>query len=189
MSLLFKVEKKNITPNTETLLISPFKEIWERDKTKNKVSAYEDFAYIEFNASIKKTNPYAGYSESEKEKRVREDVITREKWKPDKKIKEGIKKLKQMQRDCSPTFNYYMSVKLAAEKMQDFFENFDFSDVNLKSGNPLYKPKEITSAMNDTAKTLQNLEELREKVDNELFENSKSVAGRSVSQLADPTTL
>ena len=36
MSHLFIVENNIAKPNTETLLISPFKEIWERDKSKDK---------------------------------------------------------------------------------------------------------------------------------------------------------
>ena len=34
MAYLFKVEGKTVYPNDEVLLISPFKEIWERDKSK-----------------------------------------------------------------------------------------------------------------------------------------------------------
>ena len=36
MAYLFEVQEKTVIPNTETLLLSPFKEIWERDKSKKK---------------------------------------------------------------------------------------------------------------------------------------------------------
>ena len=58
MAYLFKIEGKAVFPNEETLLIEPFKSIWERDTSKNKEYALEDFAYIEFITSLLKTNPY-----------------------------------------------------------------------------------------------------------------------------------
>ena len=36
MSYLFVVENNIAKPNTETLLIEPFKTIWERDRTEDK---------------------------------------------------------------------------------------------------------------------------------------------------------
>ena len=53
MAFLFIVTEKTVFPNTETLLISPFKDIWKRDKTKQKHHALEEFAYIEFMSSMK----------------------------------------------------------------------------------------------------------------------------------------
>ena len=40
MAFLFVVENGVAKPNTETLLISPFKEIWERDNSDNKKYSY-----------------------------------------------------------------------------------------------------------------------------------------------------
>ena len=50
-------------PNPETLLITPFKDIWERDKTPSKAIAIQEFAYIEFMTSMLKSNPYREYPE------------------------------------------------------------------------------------------------------------------------------
>ena len=41
--------------------------------------------------------------------------------------------------------------------MRGFFDEVDLNEKNLKSGNPLYKPKDITSAIVDTEKVLANL--------------------------------
>ena len=189
MSLLFKVEKKNVIPHTETLMVSPYKEIWERDESERKEFALEDLAFIEFMGSVKKTNPYSGYSEDIKRTKIIEDIITRDDWEEDSLIVEGIRKLEELQRDASPTYNYYMSAKMAAEKMQNFFNGFSMSDVNMKTGNPLYKPRDITSALNDTSKVLQNLSDLREKVDNEVFEVTKNKGQKIISPFANPDTL
>lgn len=53
MSYLFIVENNIAKPNTETLLIEPFKTIWERDKTKDKEQAIKEFTFIELMSSKK----------------------------------------------------------------------------------------------------------------------------------------
>jgi hypothetical protein len=189
MSFLFKVEKKMVQPNVETLMISPFKEIWERDTTKDKRYALEDMAYIEFNVSVKKSNPYSGYHSQVKKDKIKKDIITRKGWTEDELIKEGMRKLELMQRECSFSYNYYMSARNAAEKLQFFFNTFDMEAVNLKTGLPIYKPKEITSAITDTTRVLQNLNELEEKVDNEIYEVTKNKGQKSVSIFANPESL
>jgi len=190
MSLLFTVEGKVVSPTTQVLLIPPFKEIWERDTTKDKRYAIEDFSYIEFMASIQKSNPYSGYTEDQRPEKIIKDVITREDWdQEDPLLVQGIAKLKEFQAEASVTYNYYMAAKSAAEKMQQFFINFSMSDVNLRTGAPIFKPKDITSALNDTSRVLENLNTLREKVDNEVFEEIKKKGQKVVSPFADPSSL
>jgi hypothetical protein len=190
MSLLFTVESKVVSPTTQVLLIQPFKEIWERDTSKDKRYAIEDFSYIEFMASIQKSNPYSGYSEHQRPEKIIKDIITREDWdQEDPLFIQGIAKLKEFQAEASVTYNYYMAAKSAAEKMQQFFINFSMSDVNLRTGAPIFKPKDITSALNDTSRVLENLNTLREKVDNEVFEEIKKKGQKIVSPFADPSSL
>ena len=190
MSLLFKVESKVVSPNVETLLISPFKDIWERDTTKDKRYAIEDFSYIEFMASIQKSNPYSGYPEHQRPEKIIKDIITRAEWdQEDPLLLNGIAKLKEFQAEASVTYNYYMAAKSAAEKMQQFFITFSMEDVNLRTGAPIFKPKDITSALNDTSRVLENLNTLREKVDNEVFEEVKKKGQKIVSPFADPNSL
>lgn len=190
MSLLFTVESKIVSPKVESLLIFPFKDIWERDDSKDKRYAIEDFSYIEFMASIQKSNPYSGYPEHERSSKIIKDIITRAEWdENDTLIQAGIAKLKQFQAEASVTYNYYMAAKNAAEKMQLFFTTFSMADVNLRTGAPIYKPKDITSALNDTSRVLENLNSLREKVDNEIFEEVKKKGQKIVSPFADPSSL
>lgn len=189
MAYLFRVENKTVFPNEETLLIEPFKSIWERDKTKSKSKAFEEFAYIEFLSSMKKTNPYRQYPEDRKESKIVEDIINTPNWKPDKKIKEAIDKIKEFQTEASTTYSYYMSAKRAAEKMQYFFNTFNINERNEKTGNPVYKPRDITSALNETEKTLQTLKSLEAKIQEELLEETRNKSDKEISRFADPETM
>lgn len=189
MSMLFQVEGKAVIPYTETLLISPFKDIWERDTSSTKENAIEDFKFIEFTTSMLKTNPYGGYDEETKRQKVIEDCITRDDWEEDELILQAKQKIIEFQDNASPTYSYYMAAKVGAEKMKDFFNGFDMNEVNIKTGNPVYKPRDITSALNDTSKVLQNLNSMKEKVEQELFEVTKNRGMKVISPFANPGSM
>jgi hypothetical protein len=186
MALLFEVKDRHVVPTVEALLVPPFNEIWERDKSKDKNVAIQEFAYIEFMASYKRTNPYREYPESKKEEIIRKDIIKTEGWEVDDLIKEGIRVLEEFQKDASISYSYYKSAKKAAESMQDFFDNVEIGEKNFKTGNPIYKPKDITSALIDTERVLQNLSSLAKKVEEELFDEVRLKAGKKVSIFANP---
>jgi hypothetical protein len=186
MAFLFIVENKIAVPNPETLLIEPFKSIWERDNSKNKWEAVEDFTYIEFMSSMKKSNPYRQYPENRKHDVVKEQVISRENWIVDDLIKLAIDKIKEFQTEASSTYSYYMAAKKAAENLKDFFSTVDINrDVNPKTGMPIYKPKDITGALNDTEKVLANLKNLEKKVEEELYEQEKIRSDKKISPFAE----
>lgn len=189
MAFLFIVQEKSVFPNPETLLISPFKEIWGRDKSKEKHFALEEFAYIEFMSSMKKSNPYRQYQEKEKKEKIKAAIITQDNWKADELVLEGIDKIKSFQKEASTTYNYYMSAKRAAEKMTAFFNTVDIREVNPKSLNPIYKPRDITSAINDLEKNLSNLKALEKKVAEELYEETKNRGQKEISFFADPESI
>lgn len=189
MSLLFTIENKIVRPYTETLLISPFREIWERDKNPGKFTAVDEFTYIEFMTSVKKSNPYKGYEEGERHKRIAIAIMKHEEYEPDELVLQGMQVLLDFQASASVTYNYYMSVKKAIYKVQTFFNNFDLNEKNEKTGLPIYKPKDITMSATDTEKVLQNLASLQEKVDNELFETVKLKGQKTVSIFSNPDTL
>ncbi len=190
MSVLFKVQGKVVTPKTETLVISPFKEIWERDESPSKERAMDEFKFIEFTTSMMKSNPFAGYDEGVKEMKIIDQCITYEDFDPnDELIIQAQKSMVDFQNEASATYSYYMAAKVGAEKMKGFFINFDMNEVNLKNGNPIYKPRDITSALNDTANVLSNLDKLKKKVEEEVYEEVKRRGQKSISPFANPDTM
>src|SRR5690606_7264046 len=163
----------------ETLLIEPFKTIWNRDKTNGKLRAIKEFTFIEFMSSKQKTNPYAGYDDRTRFLALRDEMYDNE-WEMDDEIKAAIDKIEEFQKEASPTYTYYKSVLTASEKMKDFFDNFDINERNEK-GALLYKPADITRALNDTDKVLQNLDSMKEKVEQELFQVTKSKGNKQIN--------
>ncbi len=189
MAQLFDINDKVVFPHAETLMIEPFKEIWERDKSKGKEIALKEFAYIEFISSMRKTNPYKGYSEKEKSSKIIKDLFKDTKWKPDTLVLQGINKVKEFQMEASVTYSYFLAVKESVEKIKEFLKTVNLAERNFKTGMPVYKPKELTSALVDTEKVLANLKSIESKVEEELFEETRNKANKEISLFADPESL
>lgn len=181
MSFLFVVEQNKAKPNTETLLITPFKEIWERDTTPKKSRAIKEFTYIEFMTSKKRTNPYAGYSEEDRSKRLKIDLDLDATWNPDIYMEMGMAKLVEFQKDASETYNYYVDSLATAEKTRKFLKEIDLGEKNPRTGALLYKPKDVTSALIDTEKVIQTLLALKEQVEQQLIEKTRTKGNKAIN--------
>lgn len=189
MAYLFEVVNKIVVPTDEVLQVPPFKEIWERDKSPKKEVAIQEFTYMEFMTSSLATNPYKDYSEDKKESVIRKDVIKEKNWKPDKLIEEGMEKIITLQTEGSSTYSLYMSAIKAKDKLESFFNNFDMEEKNERSGNPIYKPRDITIAIQDLDKTIMSLKSLEKKVEEDLFEVAKIRGQKKISDFANPDTI
>ena len=190
MSWLFVVENKVVKPNIETLIVSPFREIWERDTHPSKFTAMDEFAYIEFMVSLKRTNPYRAYDPETRHERLCKDIMKHDSYEPDELVVEAMKVLEDFQLNSSISMSYFLAAKKAVKSIQDFFNDPDILKMtNPRSGLPLYKPKDITNAVIDTEKVLNNLVTLEEKVNNEIFETVKNKGQKTVSIFADRDTL
>lgn len=181
MSYLFIVENNIAKPNTETLLIEPFSTIWERDTSKGKEQAIKEFTFIELMTSKKKSNPYAGYSDTDRFNKLREDIFKDAKWEQDKLVEQALIKVDEFQKEASPTYVYYIDSLETAEKTRKFLKEIDLSERNEKTGNPLYKPRDVTSALIDTERVILTLASLKEKVEQELFETTKTKGNKQIN--------
>ena len=189
MSFLFKIQDKVVFPNPETLLISPFKEIWERDTDPDKHQAIKELTYVEFITSMLKSNPYREYQDDRKDIVLRQDIIKDDTWQPDELIEQAIEKIKEFQTEGSLTYNYWIANKNVLEKQIEFFNTVDIGERNFKTGNPIYKPKDIPDAVSTAEKVLTTINALKSKVDEELFESTKTRGEKVISPFADPSSL
>lgn len=198
MAILFQVVNKTVQPNVETLAISPFSEIWSRDKSKDKEIALKEFAYIEFMSSQLKSNPFKDYPDGEKSKKILEAIKYEESLEHNKHInlisadiliEKAIEFIRELQTNASSTYRLYAAAMKARDELEKFLTNLDMQDIDPKSGKPLWKPKEITSAMMDIPKLTSSLNDLKKKVEEEIFEEVKTRANKTISAFADPNSI
>ena len=184
---LFKIENSRAVPNVETLLIEPFKTIWEKDTTIGKTTAILELTFIEFMSSSMKSNPYKGY---EPEKRI--EVLKRDfmppGWEPDDLISQGLERIKEFQTEASPNYTLYKDALVAKEKLQRFLRTFDMTE-KTNSGSLVLKPGDVTKSLMDIEKVAVSLDTLEKKIDQELFEEVKTRANKEISIFAKPEHL
>ena len=71
MIKLFKYEGYKLNISEEALLLKPFKEIWQRDKSKNKDKALQELGYIYFMSDPRSDYQYL-VDEEERSKAIKE---------------------------------------------------------------------------------------------------------------------
>lgn len=189
MSHLFTIQGNIVNPKPEILLVMPFKEIWERDKDEQKILAKQEFAYIEFMISMMKSNPYRDYPANRKAEEIRKGIGLSLDWKADGMIQQGMAYIDEIQTEGSISYRYWIANKNVLEKQIDYFESLDPGDLNMKTGNPLYKPVDIPNAVEKAEKVLMVINNLKAKVDEELYETSKNKGGKEISPFANPNSI
>ena len=180
---LFKIEGNLVVPTEHALLTYPYSDIWDRDEDPSKQRAKQEFAYIELNCSYKKSNPYKGLSDSVRKEKVgkvvfREDYAT---FVEDELIVQGFKTYHELRLIASPTLQYYLAAKGGAEKMIEWLDDFDMKTLNDRTGLPLYKPREITSALKDSYDVMKTLNAMEEKVYEQIFETTKTRGNKEIN--------
>ena len=177
---LFTLERNQIQVNPATLLIHEFNVIWEADKTKDKSTALKELAYIYYTSDYKST--YLSYPPEERDEVIIEDLFKNQKWTINKAVQEGIKKYEVLQQ--VPSIRLLNATKRALEEIIHFFNTIDLSHVD-KQGKPVYKPKDLTSAMGDSAKMIESMEYLNNKVRKELQDSTKARGGEEAGLFED----
>lgn len=118
----------SLSVKPETLTINVFKELWDRDKSKNKENAINDFSYIYHSCDF--NSPYSSYIENEREKRVIDEVIGDKKYKPDNKVFEGCKIYKELIK--TPITRMFITTQKKVNEMVEFVDTLEINEDNLK---------------------------------------------------------
>lgn len=178
---LFGIRNGVALPTEHTLLVEPYKSIWENDKSKDKSEAIKKFTFIELYCSRKKTNPFIGYEESKRYSKVAENIYGDSMMRPtnDELVQRGIDEYTKLLNEASPSLSYLEAALEAAEKLKSMFRNVDF-DERTNGGAAVYKPGDITKALKETADVVKNIEALRIKVEAELLEDTRTKGQREV---------
>lgn len=177
---LFKIEGGVVKPTEHAILIPPYSDIWHQDKSKDKHEALRKFTYIEFMCSMKKSNVFKAYPPDVRAEKVISYVFKGEDFQEDELVKEGMELYQKLNLEAAPSIRYLQAALAGAEKALIFLESVDLNERNTRDL-PLYKPKEITSALADTYNIVKTLNSLQEKVQEELYEEVKGRAKREIN--------
>lgn len=132
----------------EALCISPFSELWQNDKSKDKTKATSQIKYIWFYSDF--NSPYFQHPEEDRHNLLLKDVIKDKDFKVDKDIKAGIIKYKQL---CnSPAIEAIESAFILIGKINKYFKEVDLLQAD---------PKKVMDMFNNMPKAIESLNQAK----------------------------
>lgn len=182
---MFTISNGIVTPNPETLAIWPFSQINMRDQTSHKDRASQDWKFIEFYCSPKKTNPFVGYPVGiiRRDKIVENirKVIPEYSVENDNLILEAIDQYFEFWNNASPSLSYYLANVSAIEKVKQSLLDLDMDEVNPKTMAKIHTFKSVTDGIKNCDEVITKLNAVKERVEQELYDVSKSKGNRQVN--------
>ncbi len=158
----------------EILLVSEFKNLLERDKTKEKKRVFREFTYIYLALDWK--SPYNQYAEQERHQESLNDASLTEEEFNDPIFREACRKYKKLQ-ESNTSYQLLQAAENAASKLIDYFNIIvDFND-RKDDGTPIFKAKDVITELSNVSKVHETLKELRAVIQRDLQAKSTLRAG------------
>lgn len=164
---LFKYEGYDVVVAPEALTLKPFKKIWDKDKSKDKIKATDNFAFLYFFCDPRSDYQYLIDEESRMEA-VKEGLGFDKKWEPDEDMKAAISFYNSF--DSSSAILLRVA-REGVEKVQKALRQIDLTATDDK-GKPAFSPKdylttlkmvpEVAAMIQEAEKTLKDENEYGE---------------------------
>lgn len=158
----------------ELLLIKEFKELLERDKTKNKVRFWKELTYIYLAICWK--SPYNQYSSQEKHVASLEDSGLTENEFNDPIFRNACRKFRNLQ-ESNKSIKMLEAAKGAVDKFIDYFDIIVDLNERDTNGKPIFSAEKIMKEVSNLTKVHQELIDLENQVKKELTEKTTLRAG------------
>ena len=180
MIKLFKYEGYKLHISEEAFVLKPFKEIWNRDKTKNKDKALQELGYIYFMSDPRSDYQYI-IDEEERTNAIKEGEGIDPKWKPDNKVIEAMKFYKTFKPVSALLLE---DTRIAVDKLRQLLRNIDLTEVYDK-GKPIYTLNTITATIKQIPSLVKDLDEAEKAIAKEIMESDKVRGAQEKSMYED----
>ena len=174
--LLLTIANNRLEISPYALTINEFKDIWDRDSSKEKDRAVKELSFIYFMADYKSN--YRAYDSSSRLLAITNDIELKD-WTPDDLIVKAIKKYEELQ--ITPSIKFLKNAEQSLNKISSFITAYVPSDDETGA-----KFKAIIAgvkALPDLLKSINNLTEMAEK---ELSDTKRVRGGHSVGARERP---
>ena len=165
---LFKYEQYKVNISEEAFALKPFKQIWNRDKTKSKDRAIQELTYIYFMEDPRSDFQYI-VDQDERSKAIKEAEGMDLKWEPDKLVKEAM----DFYASFKPTAALLLEdTRVAIDKLRKLLRDIDLNAQD-NNGKPIYTLNTITATIKQIPSLVKDLDEAEKALTMELKSNSK----------------
>lgn len=166
MLSLFKKEAYDIVISDEAFTLKPFRDIWKRDKTKNKERALMELGFI-----YHYSDPRSDYNKQlvdpeERMVAIKEGEGLPNDWKPDKLMKDAI----AFYESFKPMSALLLEdTRVAVDKLRKLLRDIDLTEVDDK-GKPKYTLNTITATIKQVPTLAKDLREAEDTLNSEIKE-------------------
>ena len=182
MKTLFDLKDRKVVVSPEALLIPEFKEIYSRDKSKDKANAIQQLPYVYFISDYK--SPYvSSLSPTALSKVVAKDFMKDEDYEPDSKVLAAIDKYKELQK--TPSMLLLNASLQTVHNLTDYLQNVDLQERD-KHDKPIYKPSDVTNSLSKIGAIVDSLNKVKANVEREIIETATLRGQRKKGNREDP---
>lgn len=179
---LFDLINNQLVISEEAYTLTPFKTLWDRDKTKLKEKALAEMAFIYFMEDYK-----SDFSDIVDEQIRRNEVVSvldlPSNWKEDNKIIEAREFYRKRSEEITPLLLLRDS-KVVIDKMREYFREVDFLALDDK-GRPKYDIDKLARVVERSAGILENLSKLEQMVKKEVQSKKDKIGSKTKSLFED----
>ena len=153
---LFELKNYNLQIQPEAYALTPFKKIWERDKSKDKKRAIAELSYIYF--LVDWASDFSNILDKDERKiEVIKACVPIKDWKPDKLVQDAEKFYNERQQTIK--LNLLQDARMGINKLSHYLRDINFGKVEINKKTGGVKPKHDAKKYADTIKQIPSIVE------------------------------
>lgn len=180
MLKLFTYEGYQLRVEPEALLLTPFKAIWDRDKSKNKATAMQELGYIYFMGDPRSDYQYI-VDEKQRTEEIKKGQGMPSKWKPDKLVLAAL----SFYNSFKPTSAALLEdTRVAVDKLRQLLRDIDLEAVDDK-GKPIYTLNTITATIKQIPALVKDLDTAEKTLAKDIIAEARARGSQSKAAFED----
>ena len=176
---LLKYEGYNITFEPELLTIKVFKDLYKRDKSKDKSRFIQELGYIYFMEDPRSDYQYLT-DIKDRAKAIIEGEGLKD-WSEDTILKEAMKYYASFKTTSALLLE---DTRIAVDKLREMLRNIDLTAVDDK-GKPIYTLNTVTATIKQVPSLVKDLDEAENTIAREIIQNDKVRGSQEKSMYED----
>lgn len=159
---LFEIENNVVTYSPQALMLEPFKKIWEKDKSEDKIQANLTMSYIYYMADERSDFMHI-LNVDERMQAIKEALQLPEDF--NGRSEELIQAMKFYEKLSETTSTKLLqSTRLVLQKISEFLDNVDLDERDEKSKKPIHDIGKITGSVEKIPKLIRAINEIEKEV-------------------------
>lgn len=169
MIKLFKLDDYEVVVEPEAIMLKPFKVLWDRDKSKDKTIAKQEFAFIFFVADPRSDYQYI-IDREERERQVILALGMPNKWKADKKVYDAMEFYESFKPVSAGLLE---DTRVAINKLREMLRNINLDERD-KNDKPVHTLSSITQTIKQIPALVRDLDEAERTLSKDILAEAKA---------------